>query len=317
MTTTTNPLGLAAKSYDFFVALAKDAPNWGGFPWFDGNIGAGRSAAGMVGYLVRKGLITSESDGEQAYCVFTDAGVDAAARVGIDLTPYYSGRIVDPVVAEEDAYLMCRHCGAPGHTDEVVQAAATGRPVAAEQADTRNALTVPVDEPVDGDTAEIEAADEREARRTGGTFVGRYLNGPDGLLAASRTSIVCTAGGHDGLTPHLPTDDCVNPAPAGAGNPQDQREADHVAAVLAGDHDCAVDQPCAEAYRDHDGRPTGDPTADPSYTCTGGHVLYSHCAHEHPGYATSVPCARCGAPSGAVRHTNSANIEGGHAFVAP
>lgn len=83
---TGNALGLPAGSYGFFVDLANDAGNWGGHPWFDGNVASGRSAAGYVKRLVAEGLIESATGEDGAYCVFTPAGIEAAGKVGIDLT---------------------------------------------------------------------------------------------------------------------------------------------------------------------------------------------------------------------------------------
>jgi hypothetical protein len=83
-----NPLGLPAKSFDYFRALADDAANWNGNPWLDGNVASGRSASGMSQALVRHGLITVWHDDEQglAFASFTPAGIEAASKVGIDLT---------------------------------------------------------------------------------------------------------------------------------------------------------------------------------------------------------------------------------------
>jgi hypothetical protein len=82
----TATLGLPAGSLGFFRDLAEDAGNWGGNPWFDGNVAVGRSAAGYVRRLVQAGLIESHDDDGHAYAVFTDAGIDAAGKLGIDLT---------------------------------------------------------------------------------------------------------------------------------------------------------------------------------------------------------------------------------------
>lgn len=82
----TETLGLPAGSLSFFTDLANDAGNWGGNPWFSGNIASGRSASGFVGRLVKAGLIESHTDGSDAFCVFTDEGIRAAGKLGIDLT---------------------------------------------------------------------------------------------------------------------------------------------------------------------------------------------------------------------------------------
>jgi hypothetical protein len=80
-------LGLPEKSAAFFMDLAEDACNWGGKPWFDGNVASGPSAAGMVGRLVGAGLIVSEEyERGHAYAVFTHRGVAAATKLGIDLS---------------------------------------------------------------------------------------------------------------------------------------------------------------------------------------------------------------------------------------
>lgn len=85
MTTTAQILNLPVKSAEFFEDLANDAGNWSGNPYFDGNVAAGRSAAGMVRKLVEVGLIESGDDDGHAFAIFTDKGVEAAAKIGIDL----------------------------------------------------------------------------------------------------------------------------------------------------------------------------------------------------------------------------------------
>lgn len=81
----TNPLGLPQKSFDYFVDLAKDAGNWSGNPWLNGNVASGKSASAMSQTLVRAGLITIGHDGDDAFAIFTDAGRAAAASIGIEV----------------------------------------------------------------------------------------------------------------------------------------------------------------------------------------------------------------------------------------
>lgn len=82
----TETLGLPAKSLAFFRDLAEDAGNWSGNPWLNGNVAAGKSSSGMSQTLVRHGLITIGNDCGDAYAVFTPKGIEAAAKLGIDLS---------------------------------------------------------------------------------------------------------------------------------------------------------------------------------------------------------------------------------------
>jgi hypothetical protein len=82
-------LGLPAKSADYFAALANDAGNWGGAPWLDGNVSGGRGASAMSQTLIKRGLIVVEigegGDGQPAaFAMFTQLGVEAAEKIGID-----------------------------------------------------------------------------------------------------------------------------------------------------------------------------------------------------------------------------------------
>jgi hypothetical protein len=81
-------LGLPAGSLSYFIDLAKDAGNWNGTPWFDGNVAAGKSASGYVNRLVKAGLIESHDDDGKAFCVFTAKGIEGAAKLGIDLSAW-------------------------------------------------------------------------------------------------------------------------------------------------------------------------------------------------------------------------------------
>ena len=83
--TKTLGLGKAHKSAQYFLDLAEDAGNWGGMPWLDGNVAAGKGASAMSQTLVKAGLIKVEDSGEGAFAIFTPEGIEAAGKVGIDL----------------------------------------------------------------------------------------------------------------------------------------------------------------------------------------------------------------------------------------
>ena len=75
-------------SQKVFWLYADDAASWcGGCPWAsEGNISPTKEQRGNIGDLVKKGLIKiNESDG-QKYITFTQAGVEFAKTLGIDLT---------------------------------------------------------------------------------------------------------------------------------------------------------------------------------------------------------------------------------------
>lgn len=75
-------------SQKVFWLYADDAASWcGGCPWVsEGNISPTKEQRGNIGDLVKKGLIKiNESDG-QKYITFTQAGVEFAKTLGIDLT---------------------------------------------------------------------------------------------------------------------------------------------------------------------------------------------------------------------------------------
>lgn len=83
-------LGLPAGSFSYFRALAADAGNWSGNPYTDANVSAGRSTPGFTKRLAAAGLIVVHEDERGfAFVSFTKEGIRAAARLGIDLTPYY------------------------------------------------------------------------------------------------------------------------------------------------------------------------------------------------------------------------------------
>lgn len=95
-------VGLPLGSFTYFIALADDAPNWGGRPWFDGNVAAGPSTSGWVNRLVKAELIVSHHDDDRhaSYAQFTRKGVELAAKLGLDLTNDYPEHAEGVVVAK-------------------------------------------------------------------------------------------------------------------------------------------------------------------------------------------------------------------------
>lgn len=76
---------LTEKSLELFLAYARDADNWSGNPWLDGNVTLTKSDRGNLTQLKRAGLLTTESDAGDEYIVFTEAAVALAAEHGVTL----------------------------------------------------------------------------------------------------------------------------------------------------------------------------------------------------------------------------------------
>lgn len=75
---------LTVESKNLFVDLAEDAPNWGGTPLWDGNVGGGAAANGNLTDLKKKGLIKTWEDEGDVWVEFTEAGKEYAESLGID-----------------------------------------------------------------------------------------------------------------------------------------------------------------------------------------------------------------------------------------
>lgn len=82
---TTTQTQLTDASLKLFIALAEDAPNWGGMPPINGNVSVSKQERGNVSDLIKKGLILTDWDPESRlhFVSFTDAGAKLAAEHGI------------------------------------------------------------------------------------------------------------------------------------------------------------------------------------------------------------------------------------------
>jgi hypothetical protein len=76
---------LTARSLEIFLAYARDAGNWSGNPWLDGNVTLTKEDRGNLTQLKRASLLTTESDAGDEYIVFTAAAVTLAAEHGVTL----------------------------------------------------------------------------------------------------------------------------------------------------------------------------------------------------------------------------------------
>lgn len=80
---------LTDASRETFTVYAEDAANWSGNPWVSvGNICPTKEMRGNLGDLVKKGLINIQDCDGDRYVVFTDAGVQYAGTLGIDVTNF-------------------------------------------------------------------------------------------------------------------------------------------------------------------------------------------------------------------------------------
>lgn len=80
---------LTETSKALFIAYAKDAGNWNGTPLIGGNVGGDvRKTRGNLTQLKQAGLIETFKDEERkslTWLSFTDAGIDYAIALGVDL----------------------------------------------------------------------------------------------------------------------------------------------------------------------------------------------------------------------------------------
>lgn len=77
---------LTDKSLKLFLAFAKDAVNWSGYPMVGGNVGGSKEDSGNLTDLKKKGLITTHWDEGCDWVTFTPAGVALALEHGITIT---------------------------------------------------------------------------------------------------------------------------------------------------------------------------------------------------------------------------------------
>ena len=80
-----NAIILTDASKALFVAYANDAGNWNGTPMVGGNVGGSKEDRGNLTDLKRKGLLTTFRDEGLDWVSFTDAGLDYAKSIGIEL----------------------------------------------------------------------------------------------------------------------------------------------------------------------------------------------------------------------------------------
>lgn len=68
-----------------FELLARDSGNWGGMPLFNGNVQllGEREDRGLLTHLKRAGLVTTQTDEGCTWVLFTAAGVERAAALGV------------------------------------------------------------------------------------------------------------------------------------------------------------------------------------------------------------------------------------------
>ena len=65
-------------SFKRFMAYARDAGNWSGFPCVGGNVGGDAEDTGYLTNMKKAGLIKTQVDGGMAWITFTDAGMKLA-----------------------------------------------------------------------------------------------------------------------------------------------------------------------------------------------------------------------------------------------
>lgn len=67
-------MNITERSLELFLAYAKDAGNWGGYPLVGGNVGGSREDRGNLTQLKVAGLITTFVDEGCTWIKFTEAG---------------------------------------------------------------------------------------------------------------------------------------------------------------------------------------------------------------------------------------------------
>lgn len=76
---------LTPRSIQLFKDLANDAGNWGGSPLFGGNVGCDKGDKGNLTQLKKAGLLTTQEDEGLSWVNFTEAGVEYARSLGIEI----------------------------------------------------------------------------------------------------------------------------------------------------------------------------------------------------------------------------------------
>jgi len=76
---------ITENSLKLFLAYAKDAGNWSGYPMVGGNVGGSKEDRGNLTQLKRAGLITTWTDEGLTWMGFTDSGKALATEHGISL----------------------------------------------------------------------------------------------------------------------------------------------------------------------------------------------------------------------------------------
>lgn len=107
---------ITEKSFEVFMAYAKDAANWSGQPLVGGNVGGSKSERGNLTQLKKAGLITTSQShdlGVQSWVSFTEAGQELAAQHGVDLGEY------EPQSAGQQALRDSRKAAAEEIIDEL------------------------------------------------------------------------------------------------------------------------------------------------------------------------------------------------------
>lgn len=83
------PITLTPASHELFMQFADDAGNWNGMPLVNGNVIVDAQLRGNLTDLVKKGLVTVDTDEDDKSCQwlsFTDEGKAYSAAYGVDLS---------------------------------------------------------------------------------------------------------------------------------------------------------------------------------------------------------------------------------------
>ncbi len=76
---------ITEKSLDVFIAYAKDAGNWSGMPLVGGNGGGSKEERGNLTQLKRAGFIKTQEEEGDVWIIFTAAGRELAAKLGVTI----------------------------------------------------------------------------------------------------------------------------------------------------------------------------------------------------------------------------------------
>lgn len=80
-----DPVQVTQRSFELFMAYAKDAGNWSGTPLVAGNVGGSAQDRGNLTQLKVAGLIETFRSNGDTWIEFTPAGVALAAKNGITI----------------------------------------------------------------------------------------------------------------------------------------------------------------------------------------------------------------------------------------